>query len=307
MSDRQRRSSLFTLVTATALAGAIASPAAFAQRDYSKVEIKTEQVSGNVYALFGAGGNIGVLAGSDGVMMVDDQFAPLSDKILAAVRAINEGPVRFLLNTHWHFDHTGGNENIAGETGANIIAHHNVRVLMSSPQEIGAFGAKIPAAPEIARPVLTYGAEGATVHLNGETVRIVHVPEAHTDGDSVAFFEEANVIHTGDTFFNGFYPFIDVEHGGTVMGMIEAADVTLALGNEQTKIIPGHGPMGSKDDLRAFQSMLKDLLVLMAESKHRGDSVKDVLDSDEFKAIDAVWGKGFMKGARFLQLVYPSI
>ena len=307
MPDRQRRSPLLTLLTATALAGAIAAPTALAQRDYSKVEIKTQQVSGNVYALFGAGGNIGVLAGDDGVMMVDDQFAPLSDKILAAVKAINDGPVRFLLNTHWHFDHTGGNENIARKAGANIIAHHNVRVLMSSPQEIGAFGAKIPAAPEGAKPVLTYGAEGATVHLNGETVRIVHVPDAHTDGDSVALFEKANVIHTGDTFFNGFYPFIDVEHGGSVAGMIAAADVTLALGNAQTKIIPGHGPLGTKDDLRAFQSMLKDLLVVLAEAKHRGDSVEKVLDSDAFKAIDSKWGNGFMKGPKFLQIVYPSI
>ena len=189
-------------ITATALLS-FSSGDALAQRDFSKVKIKTIPVGGVVTMLMGAGGNIGVVSGADGVFMIDDQFAPLTPKILAAVKKISAKPIRFLLNTHWHFDHTGGNENL-GKMGVTIVAHENVRSTMSVSQPLKAFKMTVPASPKIALPVITFN-DSATFHLNGETIRIKHVPPAHTDGDSIVHFVNSNIIHTDDTFFNGFY------------------------------------------------------------------------------------------------------
>src|SRR5262245_56719058 len=186
--------------------------------DWKAVEVKASPVAGNVHVLTGRGGNIGVSAGDDGVFLVDDQYAPLTDKVKAAVAGISPRPIRFLLNTHWHGDHTGGNENL-GKAGVVIVAHENVRRRMSVEQFIEAFDEKVPPAPAQALPVVTF-TDAVTFHMNGDDVRCFHVPPAHTDGDTVVHFQKADVIHMGDLFFNGMYPFIDVATGGSFEGVI---------------------------------------------------------------------------------------
>ena len=225
-----------------------------AAQDFSKIEIKTEKLSDTLYMLIGAGGNIGVSVGADSVFVIDDQFAPMTPKIEAAIKKLTAKPVQFVLNTHWHFDHTGGNENF-GKAGAIIMAHDNVRKRMSSEQFITFLRAKSPASPALALPVITFAQE-MTMHLNGEEIFAFHVPNAHTDGDTIVHFRKNNVIHMGDTFFNGFYPFIDTSSGGTPEGMIATADKVLALSDDKTRIIPGHGPLSNKAELKVFRDML---------------------------------------------------
>lgn len=278
---------------------------AAAEQDYSKVEIQTIPLARSVSMLIGAGGNIGVSAGKDGIFMIDDQFAPLTPKIKTAIKKISSEPIRFVLNTHWHFDHTGGNENL-GKTGVTIVAHDNVRKTMSIDQALKAFNMTVPASPAVALPVITFN-DSATFHLNGETISIQHVPPAHTDGDSIVHFEEANIIHTGDTFFNGIYPFIDVEHGGSIDGMIKAADITLKLANDQTQIIPGHGPLASKKDLVRFRDMLITARTAIKAAAQGGKSVEEVIAAEPLKELNAEWGDGFLKPASFITIVMNAI
>ncbi|MAF50250.1 MAG: MBL fold metallo-hydrolase, partial [Rhodospirillaceae bacterium] len=235
----------------------------------------------------------------------DDQFAPLTPKIIAAIKKISSQPIRFLLNTHWHFDHTGGNTNI-GKLGTVIVAHENVRKLMSKNQFLKAFNAKIPAAPKVALPVITF-TTSTTFHLNDETISIRYVPPAHTNGDSFVHFKNANVIHAGDTFFNGFYPFIDTQYGGSIDGMINAAGIILGLADAGTKIIPGHGPLSDKAGLAAFRAMLIEARDSIKMSMQGGKTADQVAAADPLKALNPKWGNGFLKPDRFVKIVYGGM
>jgi len=276
-----------------------------AQQDFSKVEVTSTKLGEGVYVLFGAGGNIGVSSGSDGVVLIDDQYAPLSRKIRAAVALISDKPIRFVLNTHWHGDHSGGNENLAG-SGALIVAHENVRKRMSVEQFLEAFGQKVPASPALALPVVTY-AESVSLNLNGDELQAFHVPPAHTDGDSIVHFRKANVIHMGDTFFNGLYPFIDASTGGSLEGMIAAADKVLGLANDSTQIIPGHGPMAKKADLKAYRDMLAGVRDKMKPLVAAGKTLAEVQAAKPTLAFDATWGGGFLKPEQFVAVAYASL
>jgi glyoxylase-like metal-dependent hydrolase (beta-lactamase superfamily II) len=287
-----------------ALAIALAAPAA-AQQDFSKVEVKAEKVAEGLYMLTGAGGNIGLSVGKSGSFVVDDQYAPLTDKILAAIKAITPDPVRFVVNTHWHGDHTGGNENM-GKAGAFIVAHDNVRRRMSTEQFNATFKRATPPSPEGALPVVTF-AEGLTFWWNGEEIRVRHVAPAHTDGDAVVHFVKADVVHMGDLFFNGGYPFVDTSSGGRVDGVIAAADGVLQTVTEKTRIIPGHGPLATKADLQAYRDVVKACRDRIAKLKAEGRDRAAVIAAKPTADYDAKWGQGFMKGDVFTGLVFDSL
>ncbi len=293
------------LIHVLALAIAVAAPAAAQQQDFSQVEIKAEKVAENLYMLTGRGGNIGLSVGKSGAFLIDDQFAPLSDKILAAVKAITPDPVRFVVNTHWHFDHTGGNENL-GKSGAFVVAHDNVRKRMSTDQFIETLQMKFPPSPETALPVVTF-ADAVTFHWNAEEIRVYHVPPGHTDGDSIVHFVKADVVHMGDLFMNGFYPFIDTSSGGRVDGVIGAADRVLAAASDKTRIIPGHGALATKADLQAFRDTVKTLRDRIAKLKAEGKTKDAVIAAKPTADYDAKWGQGFMKPDVFTGLVFDSL
>ena len=243
------------LLAAVGAGVAAAAAAAQQQSDWSNVEIRVERVAPGVAVLFGRGGNIGLSYGADGNVLIDDQYAPLTERILAAVRSVDPDPVRFVVNTHWHGDHTGGNENV-GRTGAVIVAHDNVRRRLSLGQMLR--GSQVPPAAPGALPVVTFS-DDLTFHLNGDDIRVHHVAHAHTDGDALIHWTRANVLHMGDTYFNGMLPFIDLESGGSVHGYIAAVEEGLSIANPQTVIIPGHGPVATRANLQAYRDMLVEL------------------------------------------------
>jgi cyclase len=283
----------------------LAAAPALAQQDFSKVEVKAEKVAEGVYMLTGAGGNMGLSVGKSGTYLIDDQYAPLSDKIVLAIRLITPDPVRFVVNTHWHGDHTGGNENL-GKAGALLVAHENVRRRMSTEQFMGAFGRKVEPSPEGALPVVTF-TDAVTFHWNGDEIRAYHVPPAHTDGDVIIHFVKADVVHMGDVFVNGGYPFIDTSSGGRIDGVIGAAELVLAGIGEKTRLIPGHGPLGTKADLQAWHDGLKTLRDRIAKLKAEGKTRDQAIAAKPTADYDAKWGTGFMKGDTFTGLVYDSL
>jgi len=271
-------------------------------QNFDTVQVRAVPVAGAVHMLQGAGGNIGVVAGNDAVFVVDDQYAPLTPKVLAAIKSITPLPVRFVVNTHWHFDHTGGNENI-GKAGALIFAHENVRRRMSTDQFIEALNRREPAAPPGALPVVTF-TDTVSFHLNGDSIVVFHVPPAHTDGDAIIMFTKANVVHTGDVFVSAGFPFVDRSSGGSIDGIIGAADRVLAATNAQTKIIPGHGPLADHARLKAYRDMLFTMRDRMRKEIAARHTIEEVLASKITADYDAEWKTN---RERFLRILHQEL
>ncbi len=286
-----------------ALGAALQAGAASAQLE--DVEIRTVPVAPGVHMLVGSGGNIGVSSGPDGVFLVDDQFAPLTEKIRAAVAAISKQPLRFVLNTHWHGDHTGGNENLAGQ-GAVIVAHDAVRRRMSSDQFIAAFERTVPASPTAALPVVTFG-DDLTLHLNGDEIHALHVANAHTDGDAVVHFRRANAIHAGDVYFSGRYPFIDLSSGGSIDGLIAAVDRVLELADDATRIIPGHGELSNRRELASYRVMLAAARDRVRRALEAGKGAEELVESHPLADFETEWGGGFVSADDLVRTIYASL
>ena len=271
------------------------------QDDFSKVEVQTTKVSGNVYVIMGSGGNIGVSAGPDSVLIVDDQFAPLAEKIRAAFSGLGTGKLRFVLNTHFHFDHTGSNVVFGAE--APIIAHANVRKRLASGAHV--LGRDFQPSPASALPVITYDTN-VSVHFNGEEIRVVHFPSGHTDGDGVVFFTASNVIHMGDDFHAGRFPFVDLENGGSVEGLERNVSEIIEKAPADVKIIPGHGPLSTLADLRAYRDVLRETIALVRARLSAGRTLEQAKAEglpDKFKE----WGAGFINTGDWIELVYKSL
>jgi cyclase len=290
-----------------AILACLAAGYCFAQdQDFSKVQIKVTKVAGTVYMLEGAGGNIGASVGDDGIVVVDDQYAPLADRIQAALKGITDKPVRFIINTHYHGDHTGGNEFFQKQ--APIIAQDNVRKRLEQGGQAGNGGSmhfEAKAQPHSALPIITFDHD-VTVHLNGEDIRALHFPAGHTDGDSVIYFPMSNVVHMGDDFVTYGFPFIDVDSGGSIDGMISGVENAIAKLPPDVKIIPGHGPVSNLDDVRAFVKMLKDTRAVVQD----GLDKKMTLDQMKEKKVLDPWKKysgAFVSEDVFLETLYNSL
>lgn len=292
------------LAFGTALAACLIGGAQAQQRDFSKVEIKVEKLAPGVAVLMGAGGNIGLSYGEDGNALVDDQYAPLTDKIVAAVRTIDPDPVRFVINTHWHLDHTGGNENL-GKGGAVILAHDNVRTRMAAGQVMPTLNLTVPPAGKDALPVVTFDG-GVTLHLNGDTLDVVHVANAHTDGDALVHWTKADVLHMGDAFFHRLsLPFIDLDSGGSIDGLIAAVNRGLDIAGTNTRIIPGHGPIATRADLVAYRDMLVDVRGKVAAGIAAGQTLAQIQASKPAASYGMT--DGFIKPDQFVEAIYTSL
>jgi len=274
---------------------------AFGQQDFSGVEIKTTLVAGKIYMLEGRGGNIGVSVGSDGILIVDDQFAPLADKIKAALAKLGGDKPKFILNTHWHGDHVGGNPHF-GRDGT-IIAHTNVRNRLSTRQEL--FGNVVEPLPKDGLPIVTFD-DSLAMHFNGEEIRVLHLPNGHTDGDCVVVFTKSNVVHMGDHMFAGMFPFVDLDHGGNVEGM--AKNIAKVIGQvvPDVKVIPGHGPLSMLDDLKTFHRMLVETSQIVKDRIAAGKTLEQIKAEgvpDPWKS----WGDGFIKTDAWLETIHKSL
>lgn len=287
-------------VVIAALAATLAGPAR--GQTPAAQEIRVEQVAPGVHVLYGSGGNIGVSSGSDGVFLIDDQYAVMTPKITEALAKLSSQLPRFVLNTHWHGDHTGGNENLA-EQGSLIVAHDNVRVRMSAEQFSKMFDSTTPPSPSKALPVVTFN-DSVSFHLNGDEIRGTHVARAHTDGDVFIHFRKANVIHTGDLFFAGRYPFIDIDSGGSVAGLVAAIDRMLALADDGTRIIPGHGDVTDKAGLAAYREMLAVTSGRMRDLVEAGKTVDEILAAKPFADYDEAQAWGFITPERYVRILY---
>jgi cyclase len=281
------------------------SPQAQNTIDFAAVKIEAQQVRDNIYMLTGSGGNLGVLTGSEGAILIDDQYAELSEKIVAAIAKLTDKPVRFLINTHWHGDHTGGNENLAKQ-GIVIVAHDNVRERMSHENFMAAFNRNFPASPAVALPIVTFS-DNLTLHVNGEDLVVTHLKNGHTDGDSIIYFRKANVIHTGDLVFNGAYPLIDVDSGGSIDGIIAAQEYILSIVNDQTQIIPGHGALADKADVQALHDVLATVRDRVRDLKAEGKTLEQIQQAKPNADFDPAYGAGFIDGDRIIEFAYKSL
>jgi cyclase len=280
---------------------------ATAQQDMSDVQIETVEVADGVFMLIGRGGNIGLFVGDDGAFLIDDQFAPLTDKILGAVRTVTDRDVRFVINTHWHGDHTGGNENL-GDRGAILVSHDNVRErLKGGWQRVrGGDVETVPAAADGALPVITFD-DDVRFHLNGDELHAFHAPHAHTDGDAVIHFMGKNVIHMGDTYFNGGFPFIDLSSGGSIDGVIDVMNRVLGIADDETRIIPGHGPLSNAAELRQTRDMLRTLRGRIAAAIEDGRTLDQVQAMSPAAEWDASHGGGFISTEAIVAAIYQSL
>ncbi len=293
---------LYSKALAFCVAALLVAPQfAQAQRNFDDVQIEATKLTDNIYMLVGAGGNIGVIIGEDGTFIIDDQFAPLTDKITAKIAEFTDKPVKFVMNTHWHGDHTGGNENL-GKAGALIVAHDNVRVRMSAKQMEEAVE---NADASAALPVVTF-AQDVTFHLNGETIHAFHVQDAHTDGDTIIHFKNANVMHLGDTFFSGRFPYIDLDSGGTIDGMISSANRVLSLADENTQIIPGHGPLSTPEDLKKYRDMMMKIRAKVMIMVREDKTLEEIKAANPTEGYED-WGTGFITSERFINILYNDL
>ncbi len=289
------------LFLAAAAVTTLAAPA-IAQRNFDNVEVKTEEVAPGIAVLFGAGGNIGVSHGDDATAIIDDQFAPLSGKIEAAIEGLGAKPVKYVINTHWHFDHTGGNEHF-GKTGATIFAHDNVRVRMTAGGT--AAGTETPAAPKAALPVVTFE-RGVTMHLNGDTIDVIFLGGGHTDGDSIVRWREKNVVHMGDLYFKiAGWPFVDTNSGGDVEHLLFSIDSAISMMDGDTKVIPGHGPMSNRAELIAYRNVVGEAVTLIKALKNTGSSLEEALAAKPLDSFER--GEGFISADAFTTAVWNSL
>jgi len=302
-------------ITASLLTlGLLISPAAYAHGAHIPLtqqaqppQITTTDLGDGLYMLQGRGGNIGVLAGDDGVFVIDSQYADMAPGILSAIDAIAGDTPKYLVNTHWHGDHTGGNA-ILGENGATIIAHRGVRDRVTVDVTRDFFGQEstTPAAPPEAWPVITFNDE-MSLYLNGQTVRLIHAPAAHTDGDAFIYFEEADVLHTGDLMFSGMFPFVDITSGGSFSGYTKASQTMSDLINDETRIIPGHGPLSTKSDIAEIVDMLDGTMAAVQAEIDTGKDIEATLDAAPLTPWVEDWAWGFIDEARFTRLIYADL
>lgn len=268
-------------------------------------KLETQKLADGLWVVSGAGGNVTLMVGPGGVLLVDDKLAPATGELKKAIAAVTPKPVRFVFNTHWHGDHTGGNAVFGGE-GAVIVAHENVRKRLSTKQLVALMNKEVPASPEPALPVITF-ADSLAFHLNGDDLEIVHVDPAHTDGDSIIHFKKANVIVMGDTYFSMGYPFIDTSSGGSVDGYVKAADRVLAIAQPSTKIVPGHGPVTDRQKLRVFRDMIATIRDRIKKLAAEGKTLAEVQAARPSADYDATWGKAFIGGPPFVETIYKEV
>lgn len=269
---------------------------------WDDIQITSHKIKDNIYMLEGGGGNMGLCFGEDGVLLIDDQFAPLSEKIKAAIRELCGEGVDFIINTHWHGDHTGGNENFAKE-GSTIIAHENVRKRLSTDQ-VRPFGRTTAASPEVALPKMTFN-DKMNIHYNGDDIHLIHVHTAHTDGDAFVYFSKANVLHMGDCFFKDRFPYVDREMGGDPDGAIAAVEAAMMLVDDETVIIPGHGSLATKGDLKRYYEMLTTMKErIMTEVENA--TPEDKLDFEALCKDYESWGTGFINPEKMVKTFFNA-
>ena len=269
------------------------------------VEFTTFQLSDTVYMLKGRGGNVGISTGEDGLYIIDDQLKPITSQLLQAIRKISDKPIRIVLNTHYHADHVGGNETI-GDAGAVIISHDNIRKRMTTEQVSIFMKNTTPPYPESALPIVTFN-DRLSLHMNGETATAYHIANGHTDGDSIIHFPISNVIHMGDMFFNGLYPYVDLDAGGSIQGMVEAADLALSLADESTRIIPGHGPLAMTEDLKSYRDYLIQAGANVQELIDQNMELQQIIAARPTSEWDEELGKTWITPAQFVTFIYNSL